>query len=174
MQLSLNSGRVRVEDRALPTRWLRREQGTLALHVWGKNTKQVCDEVDHKWKMQNTKSNWRRSSFSIIIHGNFPGQAYPLDSQLLVVLVYLGVFWPVLTFFLGGRSFHRRSTRIKLFSGKTGVCQNRGWHQLLTFSCPSKYSFNIKCFPNFFVILPVCSTFSLFQARLESQLCFTL
>ena len=72
MQLSLNSGRVRVEDRALPTRWLWREQGTLTLHVWGKNTKQVCDEVDHKWKMQNTKSNWRRSSFSIIIHGNFP------------------------------------------------------------------------------------------------------
>ena len=28
--------------------------------------------VDQKWKMQNAKSNWRQSSSSIIIHGNFP------------------------------------------------------------------------------------------------------
>ena len=72
MQLSLNSGRVRVEDRALPTRWLWREQGTLTLHVWGKNTKQVCDEVVHKWKMQNVRNNWRQSSFNIITHRNLP------------------------------------------------------------------------------------------------------
>ena len=87
----------------------------------------------------------------------FPGQAYPLDSQPLVALVYLGVFWPVLTFFLGGRSFHKRSTRIKLFSGKTGVCQNRGWHQLLTFSCPSKPFFQHQMFPKF-----LCHFVSLF------------
>ena len=30
--------------------------------------------VDHKWKMQNVRNNWRQSSFSIIIHGNFPDE----------------------------------------------------------------------------------------------------
>ena len=36
------------------------------------------------------------------------------------------------------------------FSGKTGVCQNRGWHQLLTFSCPSKSFFQLEIFSTFF------------------------
>ena len=43
------------------------------------------------------------------------------------------------------------------FSGKTGVCQNRGWHQLLTFSCPSKSFFQHQMFPKF-----LCHFFSLF------------
>ena len=36
-----------------------------------------------------------------------------------------------------------------IFSGKTGVCQNRGWHQLLTLSCPSKSFFQHQIFPTF-------------------------
>ena len=35
------------------------------------------------------------------------------------------------------------------FSGKTGVCQNRGWHQFLTYSCPSKSFFQQQIFPTF-------------------------
>ena len=35
------------------------------------------------------------------------------------------------------------------FSGKTGVCQNRGWHQLLIFSCLSKSFFQHQIFPTF-------------------------
>ena len=44
-----------------------------------------------------------------------------------------------------------------IFSGKTGVCQNRGWHQLLTFSCPSKSFFQHQMFPKF-----LCHFVSLF------------
>ena len=43
------------------------------------------------------------------------------------------------------------------FSGKTGVFQNRGWHQLLTFSCPSKSFFQHQMFPKF-----LCHFVSLF------------
>ena len=87
----------------------------------------------------------------------FPGQAYPLDSQLLVVLVYLGVFWPVLTLFFGIAVFIKGALKCTFFSGKTGVCQNRGWHQLLTFSCQSKPFFQHQMFPKF-----LCHFVSLF------------
>ena len=66
-------------------------------------------------------------------------------------------FDPCLHLYFWDRSFHKRSIKMHFFSGKTGVCQNRGWHQLLTFSCPSKSFFQHQIFPKF-----LCHFVSLF------------
>ena len=66
-------------------------------------------------------------------------------------------FDPCLHLYFWHRSFHKRSIKMHFFSGKTGVCQNRGWHQLLTFSCPSKPFFQHQMFPKF-----LCHFVSLF------------
>ena len=186
MQLSLNSGRLRVEDRALPTRWLRREQGTLTLHVWGKNTKQVCDEVVHKWKMQNVRNNWRQSSFNIITHRNLPDKwcktfylSRPSLPSGFSTPGGLGVPRCVLTraytYIFGIAVFIKGALKCTFFQAKQACVRTEAGTNSSPSPAQVNHSFNTKYFPHFFVMnLPVCSTFSLFQARLESQLCFTL